>query len=136
MAFDGSTISTAESGTLTGGTLTDSFTLTGNDVDILAVSLQAGRVYAIDADFTGSPYDAMLRIFDQFGNEVMRNDDGPAGYDPGAAGNDGINPFVWFSANHSGTYYLAFSSFALPDYDPFTTTNRNLPGGNLGPTTT
>jgi Ca2+-binding RTX toxin-like protein len=85
-------------------------------------------MYEIDADAGNDSY---LRIFDQFGIEVMANDDN---FDSGEAA--GTNPYVQFMANHSGRSYFAFSPCYLRSYDPATTAGRTAPGTPLAGVTT
>jgi hypothetical protein len=75
MPFDGSTIATATAGTFVANFFSDTFTLFNNDVDFVALQLDAGVNYNSDID-NGTSGDLYLRIFDAFGNEVRANDDG------------------------------------------------------------
>ena len=104
MAFDGSTISAATTGTFTSGVFTDSFSIsTTIDVDMVAITLEAGNGYQIDIDH-GIASDLHLRIFDMFGNEVRANDDGFRSVDDVVFS---LSPFVDFTPNYTGTYYIA-----------------------------
>lgn len=84
MAIDGSTLLAADLRTFTSGVISETFSIGLADVDMIAVDLVGGRAYEIDVD---NGNDSYMRIFDQFGNEVMANDDGN---DQGEAA--GLNP--------------------------------------------
>ncbi len=120
MPFDASTLSTAQiRGFGIGTTVTDTFSVGGSGVAMFAIDLVAGRTYEIDAD---DGNDTFLRIFDAFGVEVFRNDDGT---DTGEAASG--NPYAQFMAAYAGRYYIAFSPYYLRDYDPATTAGRVSP---------
>jgi Ca2+-binding RTX toxin-like protein len=123
MAFEGSTMGAAEVRTFAGGIITEQFIVSLADVDMLQVELVGGRTYEIDVD---NGNDSLLRIFDAFGNEVKRNDDG---FDLGEA--TGLQPYTQFMANYSGRYYLAFSPYYLDDYNPAATLGRVSPENGL-----
>jgi Ca2+-binding RTX toxin-like protein len=119
MAFDGNTLAAADLRTFTSGVISETFTLGGTDVDIMAVDLSASAGYRIDVDGGNDSY---LRIFDLFGIEMRANDDN---FDAGEAA--GGNPFVHFVPGYSGRYYLAFSPYYLTGYDPTSTAGRTAP---------
>lgn len=123
MSFDGSVISSAIPRTFTLGQLTETFNISGVDVDMIAVDLVGGEAYEIDVD---NGNDSYLRIFDQFGVEVQAVDDG---FDLGEA--FGVQPYAQFMANYSGRYYFAFSPYYLSTYDPFTLAGRVSPENPL-----
>ena len=122
MAFDGSTIATATTATLVSFTYSDTFSigLTG-DVDMVAITLLAGRSYSIDID-NGAAGDLYLRVFDAFGSEVRANDDGFRTDDDVVFS---LSPYIEFSPNYTGTYYVAASTYFLQGYDPLTTFGRS-----------
>ncbi len=122
MPFDGSTISTATTATFVGFTFTDTFSINSTgDVDMVAITLLAGRTYTIDID-NGAAGDLYLRIFDVFGSEVRANDDGFRLDDNVVFS---LSPYVEFTPNYTGTYYVAASTYFLQGYDPFTTFGRS-----------
>jgi Ca2+-binding RTX toxin-like protein len=127
MAFDGSTIAAATTGVFFSGVFEDSFTVSGADVDMVALDLVAGRIYSFDVD-NGMSGDLALRIFNQFGTEVRANDDGSrftddVTYSP--------SPYLEFAPEYSGRYYAAVSPHYLLRYDPTTTQGRVAPENPL-----
>jgi hypothetical protein len=85
------------------------------DVDMIAVSLQAGDrlILDLDADEGGSTLDAGLRIFDADGNPLAFSDDDPA---PGEWWS--FDPYLEFEASQSGTYYVGISGYENYFYNP------------------
>ncbi|HSV71635.1 MAG TPA: type I secretion C-terminal target domain-containing protein [Methylibium sp.] len=131
MAFDGSTLAAATSATFVSGVFTDTFTIsTTIDVDMVRVELVAGSLYQIDVDH-GTASDLLLRVFDAFGNEVKRNDDGFRAVDDVVFS---LSPFTDFVPGYSGTYYVAISPYYLSGYNPTTTLGRSSPENPLGTT--
>ena len=131
MAIDGSTIAAATTGTFAAGVFTDVFSLTNTiDVDMVAITLEAGISYQIDVD-NGNSGDLHLRIFDVFGSEVRANDDGFRTDDDVVFS---LSPFFDFTPNYSGTYYVAISPYYLQGYDPFTSLGRPSPENPIGVT--
>lgn len=128
MAFESATISTAQVLTFKNGVINETYTVGGADVDMFAVDLIGGGMYEFDSD-TGN--DSFLRIFDAFGTEVTRNDDG-ADFSEVAS----TNPYTQFHANYTGRYYVAYSPYYMRDYDPTTTAGRTAPGNPLRTFTT
>lgn len=138
MAFDGSILDTAETRAVG---FTDSFTIGGNDVDIVAVELVRGRVYEFDVDGDTSSF---LRLFDPFGNQDFANTDGFLDQDQLRANDDGTapgearggsDPFIRYVAQYTGIHYVAVSPDYLQDYVPITLANRPTPINPLPPTT-
>ena len=127
MPFEGSTIAAATTLSFTGGVINDTFNIGGTDVDMFAVTLEAGRVYEFDVD---SGNDSYLRIFDARGRELKANDDGA---DLGEV--LGVLPYTQFYAPYTGIYYIAFSPYYLRTYDPTTTLGRANPGNALATVT-
>jgi Ca2+-binding RTX toxin-like protein len=123
VAFEASTIDAAVVLTFAGGVINETYTVGGADVDMFAVDLIGGRMYEFDSD---GGNDTFLRIFDIFGNEVARNDDGR---DFGEAFS--LNPYMQFMANYTGRYYVAYSPYYLTAYDPFTVLGRAVPENPL-----
>ncbi|MCA8932948.1 MAG: PPC domain-containing protein [Rhodospirillaceae bacterium] len=78
---------------------------TGDDEDWFAVQLQAGAAYTIDLEGErtnrGSLGDPLLVVYDSFGNEIGRNDDG----------GEGFNSRLDLTVPSSGTYFLGARSF-------------------------
>ena len=130
MAIDGSTIASATTATLVAGVFTDSFSLSSVDVDMVRIDLVAGQLYQIDVD-NGTAGDFHLRIFDEFGNEVRANDDGFRSDD-----NVVFSPSPWieFTPNYSGTYYVAISPYYMQGYDPTTLAGRTAPENPIATT--
>ena len=130
MAFDGSTISTATTATFVAGVFTDTFILSAIDVDMVAITLTAGNLYQIDID-NGVAGDFHLRIFDAFGIEVRANDDG-------FRTNDDVlfqaSPWIEFSPNYSGTYYVAVSPYYMQGYNPKSLAGRTAPENPIATT--
>ena len=91
-----------------------------DDVDLIQLELFGGEFFSadIDAELNGSQLDAVLRLFDVFGDEVAMNDD-----------NEGLDPRIDFAIVEGGTYFLGVSSFENIAYDPFTE------GSGIGETT-
>ncbi len=82
------------------------------DVDIIAVTLVAGRSYQFDidqgfGDSSGGSVDLQLSLINARGNLVER-DSGSTSTDPGSVSTR--DPLVSVSVNVTGTYYLAVSS--------------------------
>ncbi len=82
--------------------------------------LQAGNVYEFDAD--GTLGDVYLRLFDQLGNEVRANDDGA---DDGEI--LGLDAYIRYAPEYSGTYYIGVSNIETTGYDPFNTAGIDNP---------
>ena len=99
MPFDGSTLSTATTGVFAGNAFSDTFSISGDDVDMVRLDLTAGTLYRVDVD-NGFAGDFYLRIFDAFGNEVKANDDGFRSDDNEVFS---LAPFVEFTPNYTGT---------------------------------
>ena len=106
------------------------------DVDFYSFTLAAGQTVALDIDgrddfasfitypevyifpeFQDIPQtvDTELRLFDAEGNELAANNDGAA---PGEAFSR--DPFIEFTAETAGTYYVGVSALGNRNYDPFT----------------
>ena len=125
MAFDGSTIANATTGTFGFSNFSDTFTVGFADVDMVALDLTAGRLYVADIDNGG---DFLLRIFDALGNEVFLNDDGLRSTDDVVSP---FSPYGEFTANYTGRYYFAVSPYYMADYNPFSTSGRVSPENPL-----
>jgi Ca2+-binding RTX toxin-like protein len=103
------------------GTISGSLPVNGpdaNDVDLFAVTLQAGEKLIIDVDYAyvpGSPMNAQLFVMDENGVVLADNDD--ALVNEGGAGSvSPRDPYLDFSEPGSGgTYYVAVSTW---DNDP------------------
>ncbi|MEL6397642.1 MAG: pre-peptidase C-terminal domain-containing protein [Cyanobacteria bacterium J06626_4] len=106
------------------------------DVDFYSFTLAAGQTVALDIDgrddfasfitypevyilpeFQDIPQqpDHELRLFDAEGNELATNNDGAA---PGE--DFSRDPFIEFTAETAGTYYVGVSALGNRNYDPFT----------------
>ncbi|MCC0177135.1 DVUA0089 family protein [Waterburya agarophytonicola K14] len=84
------------------------------DVDVFKFQLNEGdRVTLnINAQQIDSGLDPILRLFDEFGNELAVNDDNEA---PGE--NFSLDSYIDFTAATTGEYYVGVSAFANFDYD-------------------
>jgi len=78
----------------------------GGDVDCFSFKLEAGKwlIAAVDAYALGSPIDADLHLFDENGIRVAFNSDGV----------QGLDPFLAWKVEKSGTYILQANAFAHP----------------------
>ncbi|MEO0987541.1 MAG: pre-peptidase C-terminal domain-containing protein [Cyanobacteria bacterium J06639_14] len=106
------------------------------DVDFYSFTLAEGQTVALDIDgrddfgtfitypdvyifpeFQDIPQtvDTELRVFDAEGNELAANNDGAA---PGE--DFSRDPFIEFTAETAGTYYVGVSALGNRNYDPFT----------------
>ena len=94
------------------------------DVDFYKLHLRAGErvIVDVDANETGSPLDAVLRLFDAAGNELVVSQDDPA---PGEA--PSLDPYIDFTATERGTYYVGVSGAGNEVYEPIALANRNGP---------
>ncbi|MEM9218559.1 MAG: PPC domain-containing protein [Cyanobacteria bacterium P01_F01_bin.150] len=104
------------------------------DVDFYTFNLEAGQTISLDIDagewntFETFEYtivypaldevqltDTELRLFDAEGNELAANNDGAA---PGEEFSR--DPYLEFTAETAGTYYVGVSALGNRNYDPFT----------------
>lgn len=128
-------LSSDEPGTFSNfGAIGDNFFISPeSDVDFFQVQLDAGDQLIVDVDsssfgFPEDPdgpfiddivlpveFDSVLRIFDEFGEEVAFSDNDSSPDDPF----DSLDPFVDFTAEFSGNYYIGISGFDNVFYDPF-----------------
>ncbi|NIM28092.1 MAG: hypothetical protein GTO28_08760 [Gammaproteobacteria bacterium] len=103
------------------GTISGSFPIFGpaaNDVDLYAITLQAGEKLILDIDHayvTGSQMNAQLFLMDESGAVLAESDN--AGTDLGGGGSSSpFDPYLEYTdAGSGGTYYVAVSAF---DNDP------------------
>ncbi|MEM9219978.1 MAG: pre-peptidase C-terminal domain-containing protein [Cyanobacteria bacterium P01_F01_bin.150] len=105
------------------------------DVDFFSFDLEAGQTVSLDIDSEASlvngvvnfrsvvfpaladivqTFDTELRLFDADGNELARNNDGAA---PGE--DFSRDPYLEFTAEAAGTYYMGVSQLGNRNYDPF-----------------
>ncbi|MEM7061670.1 MAG: pre-peptidase C-terminal domain-containing protein [Cyanobacteria bacterium P01_B01_bin.77] len=117
-----------------GGTNGGAFIDLPEDVDLFSFNLKAGQTVSLDidteeilpneisfrqvvfpalADILQKP-DTELRLFDAEGNELAANNDGAA---PGEEFSR--DPFIEFTAETTGTYYVGVSHLGNRNYDPF-----------------
>ncbi|MEL6929513.1 MAG: DVUA0089 family protein [Cyanobacteria bacterium J06600_6] len=84
------------------------------DADLYQVQLEAGDnlLLDLDANQLGSDLDARLRLFDAAGNELLSVDDAAA---PGEEFS--LDPFLTFTAESAGDYYIGVSDFNNAQYD-------------------
>ncbi|MEM7061661.1 MAG: pre-peptidase C-terminal domain-containing protein [Cyanobacteria bacterium P01_B01_bin.77] len=116
------------------GLIGESFSDLPEDVDFFSFNLDAGQTIGLDIDteeilpntinFREVVYPALaeilqkpdteLRLFDADGNELATNNDGAA------AGEDfSRDPYLEFTAETAGTYYVGVSQLGNRNYDPF-----------------
>jgi Ca2+-binding RTX toxin-like protein len=120
MPFNATTIGSATTGAFVGGTFSDTFDVGGSEVNMIRLTLTAGRFYEIDVD-NGVVGDFYMRIFDARGNEVRANDDGNYAADDTVFS---LSPYLRFTPSYTGDYYIAISPYYLSSYDPTTTSGR------------
>ncbi|MEM9220368.1 MAG: PPC domain-containing protein [Cyanobacteria bacterium P01_F01_bin.150] len=118
------------------GLIAESFVDLPEDVDFFSFNLAAGQTISLDIDTEPSlvngvinfrqvvfpaladiiqTFDTELRLFDAEGNELVANSDGAA---PGE--DFSRDPFLEFTAETAGTYYVGVSQLGNRNYDPFT----------------
>ena len=117
------------------GLIGESFSDLPEDVDFFSFDLEVGQTVGLDIDtekilpntinFRQVVYPALadilqkpdteLRLFDEEGNELAINRDGAA---PGEAFSR--DPYLEFTAEAAGTYYVGVSQLGNRNYDPFT----------------
>ncbi len=92
--------------------------LLANDVDLFEVELKAGdTIFAnIDAQQIGSSLDAVLTLFDANGNELEQNEDNS--FFVGEELVTELDPFLQFTVDQDGTYYVGVTGAGNLDYDP------------------
>ena len=89
------------------------------DVDIYSFELNQGDTVAIDLDAIGDNPLALaeLILFDESGNNLVQgNFFNPAPDDAFSS----FLPYIEYTAEENGTYYIGVSAFANNTYDPFT----------------
>ena len=117
------------------GSSPDPFLDLSEDVDMYSFNLEAGQTVSLDIDTEESlvdgiinfrpvvlpelsdvlqTFDTELRLFDADGNELAANNDGAA---PGE--DFSRDPFLAFTADTAGTYYVGVSQLGNRNYDPF-----------------
>ena len=102
-----------------------------DDVDMFSFTVAAGQRIAFDIDNpAGGTLDSFLRCFDGRGNEIGRNDDGPAPDEP--ASNES---YLALTFSVAGTYYVGVSGFGNATYNP-STGGDDRPGSTGGYTLT
>jgi Ca2+-binding RTX toxin-like protein len=128
------------------------------DVDLYKVDLLAGQTLAIDVDAAqfGSPFQySQLRVFDAQGTELAKTNFDDYGVAPDEVFESIADPYLEFTPETDGTYYVGVSQIGNETYDPMTlgsgsgwifpdfgiesgeyTLNLNLEtdGGSSGPT--
>jgi len=85
-----------------------------NDVDLFAITLQAGEKLILDIDdafLPGSPMNAQLFLMDENGKVLKENDDAPANLG-GTGSTSPRDPYLEFEEpDAGGTYYVAVSTW-------------------------
>ena len=88
------------------------------DVDLFALTLEAGSVLSLDVDARSladpSRLDSYLRLFDTSGREIARNDDTRGSLDSA----------LTHAVSQDGTYYVGISSYGNSRYNPAEGSNR------------
>jgi hypothetical protein len=97
-----------------------------DDVDMFSFSAQVGEVWGLDVDRVGGNLDSLLRVFDRFGNQIASNDNGAAPGEP-----QGVDSYLEFSPQSTGTYYVGVSSRNNDSYDAENGTG-DVDGGSTG----
>ena len=127
-------LSTETPSTSINGAMFEGFRDYSEDVDFYSFTLEAGQtieldidsetvlpadaapdaaVYAPLAEILQTP-DAELRLFDADGNELAANNDGAAPDEEFSR-----DPFIEYTAETAGTYYVGVSQLGNRNYDPF-----------------
>ncbi|MEM9274925.1 MAG: PPC domain-containing protein [Cyanobacteria bacterium P01_F01_bin.143] len=117
------------------GLIGESFSDLPEDVDFFSFDLEAGQTISLDidteeilpntinfrqvvyptlADILQKP-DTELRLFDESGNELAANNDGAAPDEDFSR-----DPYLEYTAEVAGTYYVGVSQLGNRNYDPFT----------------
>ena len=102
------------------------------DVDLYAVSLQAGQHLSVAAEAMSldeggslSTLDTYLRLFDSSGNELASNDSGGNPYTDVSSSDAALS----FVVSTSGTYCVGVSAFDNTTYDPATAGSGSTSNG-------
>ncbi|MBI3462991.1 MAG: DVUA0089 family protein [Planctomycetes bacterium] len=91
----------------------------GTDVDLYAVTVEAGQEIVFDIDFLEGGLDSYIRLFDASGALLASNDNGNG--EGGAYPEfSSLESFLDFTFTTAGTYYLGVSSSGNESYDPLT----------------
>ena len=94
------------------------------DKDFFSITLNAGEMLILDVDGT-TDLDSVLRVFDQFGNELATNDDLGI-FDPGSTAHSGVahnmDSLIKMRAPTTGTYFFSI--------EPFVETSGTSSSGN------
>lgn len=109
----GNTISTSEFVGM--GSWSDAI-IPGDDVDMFAVTVEAGQTLSFDIDLPDSGLQSLLRLFDTTGVELAENLTA-VGADPEYSASES---FLQYTFAYAGTFYLGVSASLNADYDPLT----------------
>lgn len=90
---------------------------TATDVDLFSFSVTAGQRVFFDVDSPASGLDGIMRLFDASGAELAANDDGP---NPDEPNGNAVEPYIAFTFNAAGTYYVGISGFPNVAYNAVT----------------
>jgi len=94
------------------------------DIDLYRVSLRAGQKLVVDIDArsleTPSNLDSFVRLFEQSGRELARNDDHQRSFDS----------HLVFTARKTGNYFVGVTGYLNSSYNP--ATGRNASPGSTG----
>ncbi|MDD4892027.1 MAG: DVUA0089 family protein, partial [Phycisphaerae bacterium] len=90
------------------------------DVDLFSVSLAEGLKYNIDLDRTSGALDSYVRVYDSKWHLLAANDNG-AGPDE----SEGVDSFLTYLCEKTGTYYVVVSDVANGDADPTVLAGRS-----------
>ncbi|WP_175517136.1 beta strand repeat-containing protein [Planctomicrobium piriforme] len=98
----------------------------GTDVDMYAITANAGQILSLDVDISVSSHlNSVLRLFDSSGAELSINDDGAA---PGEVAS--FESYLLYTFPSSGIFYVGVSAQGNSAYDPLT--GQDSGGGLTG----
>ena len=101
------------------------------DVDLFALSVQAGDSYVFDIDTPDSFVDTELRLFDASGSLLDVVDDDFSGTGPSPEENE-YDPLMRYVFASSGTVYLGVAGYSNDTYDPLTGIGDEASFGGTG----
>ena len=84
----------------------------GTDVDMFRVTVTAGQTVRFDIDNSSQGFDSYIRLFNESGTELARNDDGPT---PGESAS--LESYLQFTFATAGNYFLGVSGYRNSEYN-------------------